>query len=151
MQKIIVIDTSCLILLHKIGRISLLKSLFGRVYTSSVVAKEYGNTLPDFINVINAKDKTYQKILENFLDAGEASIIALALEKENSLLIIDETKGRKEAKKLKLNLTGTIGLLITAKEKGLLDSVSNIFDDINKTDFRISNDLINEAKRRCKE
>lgn len=64
---------------------------------------------------------------------------------------MDESRGRREAQKLKLNVTGTIGILIAAKEKGLIDSVTEIFERINKTDFRISQSLIAEAKRRCNE
>jgi predicted nucleic acid-binding protein len=93
----------------------------------------------------------YQRILEGFLDPGEASAIALALEKEDCLLIMDESKGRREAQLLKLNVTGTIGILITAKEKGIIESISNVIDKINQTDFRISEALILEAKRRCNE
>ena len=151
MQKIIVSDTSCLILLHKIGLIPLLKSLFGKVTITSTIAAEFGNTLPDFINIEDPEDKIYQKILEGFLDSGEASAIALALEKEDCLLIMDESKGRREARQLKLNLTGTIGILIIAKEKGFIESISDIIDKINQTDFRISEALIIEAKRRCNE
>jgi predicted nucleic acid-binding protein len=75
----------------------------------------------------------------------------LALEKNDCLLIIDELKGRREAKHLQLKYTGTIGLLIVAKEKGLIDSVIDIIDEIKKTDFRISNALINEAINRSGE
>ena len=80
MQRIIVSDTSCLILLHKIGHISLLKSLFGRITISTTIANEFGQTLPEFIQIEDPKDKVYQRILEGFLDPGEASAIALALE-----------------------------------------------------------------------
>ena len=151
MQRIIVSDTSCLILLHKIGLITLLKSLFGKITITSTISKEFENKLPDFISIEDPKDKMYQRILEGFLDPGEASAIALALEKEDCLLIMDESKGRREAQLLKLNVTGTIGILITAKEKGIIESISNVIDKINQTDFRISEALILEAKRRCDE
>ena len=151
MQRIIVSDTSCLILLHKIGLITLLKSLFGKITITSTISKEFENKLPDFISIEDPKDKMYQRILEGFLDPGEASAIALALEKEDCLLIMDESKGRREAQQLKLNVTGTIGILITAKEKGIIESISNVIDKINQTDFRISEALILEAKRRCDE
>jgi len=105
MQEIVVSDTSCLILLNKIGRISLLETLFKSVTVTATIAKEFGKSLPDFITIENPKDVNYQKILERFLDPGEASAIALALENEDCLLIMDETKGRKEANRLKLAFT----------------------------------------------
>ncbi len=151
MLENIVSDTSCLILLDKIGLLYLLKTLFGQIIATSIIASEYGNALPDFVTIEDPKNKIYQNFLERNLDSGEASAIALALEKEHCLLIIDESKGRCEAFKLNLNFTGTIGILILAKEKGLIDSISIILDKIYHTDFRISEDLIQEAKQKCNE
>ena len=151
MRKIIVSDTSCLILLDKLSRIDLLKSLFGNITITQIIADEFGKTVPDFIHIEDPKDINYQKILESFLDPGEASAIALALEEDDCLLIIDEFKGRREAKQLGLKYTGTIGLLIAAKEKGLISSVKDIIDEIRKTDFRISETLIKEAMNRSGE
>ncbi|MBP7478518.1 MAG: DUF3368 domain-containing protein [Chitinophagales bacterium] len=151
MQRVIVSDTTCLILLNKIGRISLLEKLFGKVTITSNIAKEYGENLPEFVKIENPSDYKYQQILEGFLDSGEASAIALALEHDDCLLIIDELKGRKEAKYLNINYTGTLGILIIAKEKGLIKSVMEVIEEIRKTDFRISEALLNEAKRRCGE
>jgi predicted nucleic acid-binding protein len=151
MPGIIVSDTSCLILLDKLGRIGLLKSLFGNITVTKTVADEFGNVLPEFVEIENPKNKNYQKILESFLDPGEASAIALALEKEECLLIIDEFKGRREARQLGLNYTGTLGILIVAKEKGLINSVTEIIKEIGKTDFRINEKLINEVKRKSGE
>jgi len=151
MPGIIVSDTSCLILLDKLGRISLLKSLYGKITVTKIVADEFGKVLPDFVEIENPKNKNYQKILQSFLDPGEASAMALALEKEECLLIIDEFKGRREARQLGLNYTGTLGILIVAKEKGLIKSVTEIIKEIGKTDFRIGEILINEVKRKSGE
>ena len=151
MPGIIVSDTSCLILLDKIGRIELLKLLFGKITITGIIADEFGKTIPGFIETENPKDKTYQKILESFLDPGEASAIALALEKQECLLILDDAKGRCEARQLNLKFTGTLGILIVAKEKGLIDSISTVIDEIKKTDFRISEELLDEAKKKCGE
>ena len=151
MQKIIVSDTSCLILLDKIRRLDLLKALFGKIIVTQLVADEFGKKLPDFIQIENPQNLTYQKILESFVDIGEASALALAIEKKECLLIIDDNKGRREAKQLDLTFTGTIGILIIAREKGLIKSLSEILEKIKKTDFRISESIINDAKRRCNE
>ena len=151
MPGIIVSDTSCLILLDKLGRIGLLKSLYGKITVTKIVADEFGKVLPEFVEIENPKNKNYQKILQSFLYPGEASAMALALEKEECLLIIDEFKGRREARQLGLNYTGTLGILIVAKEKGLINSVTEIIKEIGKTDFRIGEKLINEVKRKSGE
>ena len=132
--------------MSKINKLNLLKLLFGEITITSIIANEFGQSLPDFIKIEDPKDIKYQEILEVYLDKGEASAIALALEKDDCLLIIDESKGRREAKQLKLNFTGTLGIFIVAKEKGLINSTSEILDEIQKTDFRISDHLIKETK-----
>lgn len=132
MPEIIVSDTSCIILPDKIGRINLLQSIFGTIIITQTIADEFGKDIPDFFEIQNPKSKKYQKILESFLDPGESSAIALALENDECLLIIDELKGRREAKLLGINFTGTVGILIVAKEKGLIGSIADILMKLKK-------------------
>ena len=129
----------------------MLKSLFNEVTITQIIADEFGKETPDFITIEDPKDKNYQKILESFLDTGESSAIALALEKEKCMLILDDFKGRREAKHLSLDYTGTIGILIIAKEKGLINSFTEIINEIKKTNFRISDELLARAKKKCGE
>ena len=82
------------------------------------------------------------KGLSGYLDPGEATSIALASEYEESLLIIDEIKGRKAAKEMGIPVTGSLVVLISAKNNGHLKAVKPIIDKIQKTNFRISNALI---------
>lgn len=148
MPGIIVSDTSCLILLDKLGRIDLLQSLFNKITITDIIADEFGKELPDFIEIRNPQEKNYQRILETFLDPGEASAFALAIEVNNCLLIIDDLKARREAKQLKLSFTGTIGILIVAIEKGYIENVSELIDDIKRTNFRISEKYLDEIRKR---
>lgn len=147
MHKTIVTDTSSLLLLNKIGQLYLLNQLFGTKTITNTILKEFQEKLPDFFEIEDSKDIKYKQILEVFLDKCEASAIVLTMEKENCLLIIDELKGRRETRFLNINFTQTLGLFIPAKEKGLINSESEIIDKIIKTDFRISSALIKETKR----
>ena len=90
MEATIISDTSCLILLDKIGELHLLQELFGEEVTTQIVADEFGGYWPTWLRIQNPKGKSSQLILEATVDKGEASAIALALEIENCLLIIDE-------------------------------------------------------------
>lgn len=141
MSKIIVSDTSCLVLLNKLGLLTLLRELFGEIAITPEIEAEYGQALPSWIKIITAKDKNYQKILETKIDVGEASAIALALEQKDCLLILDDNKARKTATNLGIDYTGTLGLIIEAKEAGLLAQVKPILEQIKKTNFRISESL----------
>ncbi len=138
MQKIIVSDTSCLILLDKIGKLDLLRSIFGKITITKIVANEFKQKLPEYIQIENPENITYQKIFQSFIDIGEASVLALAMEKKNCLLIIDDNKNRREAKQLGLKYTGTLGILVIAKQKGLIKSLTEIIEDIRRTNFRLS-------------
>jgi predicted nucleic acid-binding protein len=60
MQKTIISDTSCLILLEKIGELALLHQLFGTIITTPEVAAEFGSTLPIWFEIKSATDSHYQ-------------------------------------------------------------------------------------------
>ncbi|MFN3997978.1 DUF3368 domain-containing protein [Algoriphagus sp.] len=141
MQKTIISDTSCLILLQKIGELDLLQKLFQTVFITPEIANEFDQPLPKWLIIESPENKTYQRILEASLDEGESSAIALGLEKTDPLLIIDDLKGRKFAQKLGLKITGTLGLLIIAKRQNLISSVKPSLEKVKKTDFRFSKNL----------
>jgi predicted nucleic acid-binding protein len=141
MQKTIISDTSCLILLHKIGELDLLQRLFHTVFITPEIATEYELPLPKWIIIDSPINKIYQRILEASLDKGESSAIALCLEKTDPLLIIDDLKGRKFAENLGLKITGTLGILILAKRQNLISSVKPVLEKVKKTDFRFSKNL----------
>ena len=90
MRKTIISDTSCLILLEKIGNLEILNKLFGTIITTTEVAEEFGLQLPDWFELKQPSDKNYQSIIEASVDKGEASAIALAIELDDCLLIIDD-------------------------------------------------------------
>ena len=88
------------------------------------------------------KNISFQNSLD--IDAGEASAITLALESENCLLILDDNKGRKTAERLNLQFTGTLGIILKAKNVGLITSVKPIFQKIQQTNFRFSQKVLDE-------
>ncbi len=141
MHRIIISDTSCLILLDKIGELSILNKLFGNITTTSEVAEEFGQPLPSWFEIKEPSDKNYQTIIEASVDKGEASAIALAIEFDDCLLIIDDLKGRKFAHQLGLTIIGTIGVIVDAKLAGIIPSVKPILAKIKSTNFRITEQL----------
>ncbi len=57
------------------------------------------------------------------LDDGEAAVIQLALEQQINRVCIDETKGRRAALSVGLQVVGSLGLLGKAKTEGLVNAV----------------------------
>lgn len=141
MYEVVIADASCIIVLEKIGRLAILQNLFKSITITPEVMQEYGNVLPNWIQVESVQDKIRQQLLEITLDKGEASAIALSLEKQNGLLLIDEKRGRKIAEELNLKLTGTLGILIRAVERGLIPSIRTEIEKLEQVAFRMSNDL----------
>lgn len=137
------IDTSCFILLSKIKRLQLLKIVFEEVEigTSEIVLNEFGKPLPKWIAINQKLDKNYQKLLELRIDAGEASILALALKHSKSLLVLDDLKARQLAQRLNLHFTGTLGILLKAKQIKAIPSLQSELDKIQQTNFRFSEQI----------
>jgi predicted nucleic acid-binding protein len=151
MRKTIISDTSCLILLDNINELEILNKLFGVVTTTSEVADEFGKMLPAWIEMLQPRDQNYQATIEEEVDKGEASAIALAVELQNCLLIIDDLRGRKLAHELGLNIIGTLGVIVDAKLKGIIPSIKPILSKVKKTNFRISEELERILLRGAKE
>lgn len=150
MQKVIVSDTSCLILYNKIGELELLHKVFGRIVITETVAKEFKKQIPRWIEIINPTTNLHVGLL-GLLDAGEATSISLATELKEALLIIDESKGRKVARELGITISGSLGVLLAAKNKGIISSVKPIIQKISETDFRLSEELIRRVLQYAKE
>ncbi|GAB3919582.1 DUF3368 domain-containing protein [Larkinella terrae] len=142
MSEVLVIsDTSSIILLDKIGETEILNKCFDKVYATPVVAREFGILLPDWIIVQEIHDKVRQEKLNAIMDAGEASVLALAAEIEECYVLIDDNKARKYAEAISQKYLGTLGLILRAKRLGIIPSVRPLLEKIKKTDFRASESL----------
>lgn len=151
MPKVIIADTSCLIVLAQIGELNVLKEIYSEVLITPEIEEEFKDILPSWVKVIEVEDKKRQNILELELDRGEASAIALCLEQEECLLIIDERKGRSIAKKLNIKITGTLGILLKAKELGIIFSISEVIGKLEKFGFWMSDTLKEKVLKQAKE
>ena len=150
-MKAIIADTSCLIIYDKINKLEILRNTFVELIVTDEVSEEFGGQLPDWITIWQITNKNQYPELAKNLGKGEASSITLALEFDNSLLIIDERKGRKVAEEMKIEIIGSLGVLIKAKETGVIKSVKKILNLIDKTNFRISNSIKEQILKKAGE
>jgi predicted nucleic acid-binding protein len=144
MPKIVISDTSTLIIFRKINNFDLLAKVYGELITTPEIAKEFGENLPKWIIIQSVKDKKYQEFLETQVDLGEASAIALAKELDDVLLLLDDLKARKLATRLNLKYTGAIGIITKAKQLLIIETVKPLIDKLIATNFRISKKIIDE-------
>jgi predicted nucleic acid-binding protein len=153
-NKVVISDTSCLIILTNTGNLEILKQVYGNILITPEVRDEYGEPLPEWITVKSVVDTGRIKLIQHDLDLGESSSIALAMEMDNALLILDDGHARDYAGELGLKMTGTLGTLIAAYRKGFLKNIKSVVTDMKIRKFRlpkdvdkIVDDVVNEAEK----
>jgi len=152
---VIVSDTTCLIILEKLNRIDLLCHLFEQVLIPSAVLKEWlagcehdEKWLNNFkcIQQIKIQSSTRLNSLLMILDQGEAHAIELAC--VNKLpLIIDESKGRKIATQMNVDVIGFVGIVIQATRIHYIDykTAKSLVNDSLTFGFRLSDVLFKQV------
>lgn len=73
------------------------------------------------------------------------------METPNSTIILDDNKARKVATKLGLKITGTIGVIVKAKIKGIIPSIKPLLNKIKQTNFRLSEGIEQQALKQAGE
>lgn len=100
----------------------------------------------EWLEVQNPQPSKFLTALKLELDIGEAEAIALAKEIGADLLIIDERLGRDVARREGLKITGVLGIVLEAKQSGLISTVRPILDElIQIARFRIDPKLRDEV------
>lgn len=142
-----VCNSSCLIALAAIGRLDLLKKLYGTVRIPRAVDVECRGALPDWIVVHPVANQRLATSLQLQLGPGESEAIALAVEQSAIRIILDDKKARHIARQMTLAVTGTLGVLLRSKEKGNIECVKDVIGDLEQAHFYIANDLAREVLR----
>lgn len=137
----VVADTSPLIALAQVDQLSLLEKLFGEVLVPPAVVREVGLSLPGFVRELKLSRPIPAAVLRASLDPGESEALSLALEIGANRLILDERPARHVAQGLGLPIIGVLGVLLAAKQKGLIPAVRPILDALVKNRFRLTPDL----------
>ena len=144
MGRVVISDTACLIALEKIGQLGLLESLYGQVLITPTIASEFQAPLPDWIEIQSPTNISLLTLLEETIDPGEASAIALAVELQDCYLILDDLRARKVAINLGLSFTGTLGVVAVAKRRGIIPIARPLLEKLKQTDFWISDKFFRE-------
>ena len=156
MRKVIVNSTP-IISLSKAGCLYLLKELYGQVSIPTAVKEEVTRKNDsvkaelensEWIHVEPVTNSASKSMYKAKLHDGEVEVMILAQEYEGDhLVIIDDGSARRTADYLGLTLTGTIGVLIKAKEKGLINAVMPFIAKMEKQGIFFSDELKARVKR----
>ena len=160
---IVVTDTSVVLNLCCLGLEGMLPKIFGEVLAPPSVAGEFrrlaevdrrftGLEFPPFIRVV-APAKLVQKLAGNQkLHAGEIEALSLAAEEKVDAVLMDESAGRAAAVGLGLHCIGILGILIQAKNTGLLIAVGPLLDELEaKAGFWMASSLKQRILKIAKE
>lgn len=148
MPDCVIVDASVLIILDKLGQIDLLQKIYPNIFTTPEVSQEFNKPLPEWIKIESIQNQKYLKFIQTRVDLGEATVIALAAEKDNSLLVLDDLKARKLAQQLEIKMTGTLGIINKAKELHIIEKVKPLINRLRETDFRVSDNVIENLLKR---
>lgn len=140
----IVSNSACLIALERIEQLNLLPQVYPSIWIPQAVKQEIG-FLTDWLQVQTVQNQALVSTLRTQVGAGESEAIALALEIKNVPVLLDDKKARRIAEQLNLQVTGTVGLLLKAKKKGVIPAIRPILDALEAVDFRISSNLRTRA------
>jgi uncharacterized protein len=152
----VVSNSGPLIALAAIARLDLLRALFGRIVIPQAVYEEVvirGQDEPGsveveaaaWIEVRQTKDHLAIDLLREALDAGESEAIVLAQELSARYVLLDDALARRKTRLIGLPMIGTLGLVLMAKEMGLVPAVKPVLDELGQTEFRMSEQVYLEV------
>lgn len=161
--QVVIANTTPLMALNLIGQLDLLKAFYEEIWVPEAVWKEIeaGEQIgldigtihegrASWIHVEKAKDRERLKYLVD-LDVGEAEVLILAEELSADRVIIDEKLARQYAKRFGFKVTGTLGILIKAKQKGLIPQVRPLLEELRQKGIWLDDALLETALREAGE
>ena len=134
----------------QLGLLDLLPDFYGEILIPESVVREIAagralgvalpelNTLP-WIKVRGVAGLAVLPLVSD-LGAGEREVLALALEADQPLVVLDDALARRVARRLDLALTGTLGLLLKAKQAGRIARLEPLLDRLEALNFRLDPD-----------
>jgi len=145
----VIVNTSPLIALDRIGRLSLLARLYGEVVRPQAVLDELlaaPTRIRDAETLVRAswiatEPDPSAMILRKELGAGETAVLTLAWQTKADLVILDDLQARLVAAGLGLKLTGTLGVLLAAAQAGYEPNLSQALDDLQAAGFHVADAL----------
>jgi predicted nucleic acid-binding protein len=136
---------------EKLGLLHLLPSLIGRIVIPPAVQEEIaigraaGVDLPALENlewlILRRPASESALPLITDLGPGEAEVLLLALEFRDSTVILDDGLARQVAQAMEIRLTGTLGLLLDAKRRGLVASIAPFLEWLQELRFRLASSM----------
>jgi hypothetical protein len=145
----VVSNSTPLIYLAAIGRFDLLRALYGRLRIPCAVYEEvviqgtgrWGaaeTAGASWIDQHTVADQAKVTSLQIHLHGGESEVIVLAEELHADLVLMDETAARRELARRGIAFIGTVGVLMQAKQHGLITALKPDLDQLRTCGFHLT-------------
>jgi hypothetical protein len=145
-------NTSPLSYLQRAGILHIMPAVLGRVVVPSQVVTElaagraHGHDVPDplalpWVEVRPVAPLSPRLAAFGYLGAGERAVLTLALADPTTVAVIDELPARRVAGRFGVKVTGTLNLILVAKQLGHLPAVRPLLDRLQELRFRVSAQL----------
>jgi predicted nucleic acid-binding protein len=155
MRTLVTNTTPLIALTAAMGSLDVLRHLYDRVIVPLEVRQELLAAGPDAVGASALKQAHWldcqtqpvslSSYLSNTLDHGEAAVIQTALNLNMPLVCIDEAVGRRIARLCGLTLTGSLGILIKARQTGYDVSIKNAIERMREHGIWLNESLISFA------
>ena len=147
MTALVVADASPLIAFQQIGRLQLLRAVFGELIVPPSVIREILASVPPEPWIVERAltQPVVPLVLRANLGAGQSEALSLAMEIGAERLLVDERAARRVAGTLGLRVVGTLGVLLAAKRKGLIVELRPLLDQLLHQGFWIAPRLVKQA------
>lgn len=151
---IVIADSSALVALSLCQSLPLLETLFGGVCVPQSVYEEVtfkgkpeAEVLGDYLQTrVKSVDMAKYPIQNAAnLGSGELEAIALYMDIDADLLIIDDARAKKAAYANGLEVMGSIGVLLLAKDRGLIKEIKPLLSLLSASDIHLSLRVINKV------
>lgn len=161
-MSIWVVNTSPLVFLGNLGRLELLRHEGREVCIPRAVAEEIA-AKPDaaaqavqdactaWLRVRQVVDDTAVTLVQATLHTGEAEAIVLAIELQAERLVLDDHDARRFAHRCGLKIIGTLGILLAAKQRGVISSLREEINALAALGFRANPQLVAAVLQRAEE
>jgi predicted nucleic acid-binding protein len=152
-RKVVLADASPLIALARVGGLPWLRKLYKTISITKEVRDEAtgARELPGAVAIAAAVKRGWIRVLRQewselplpLLDIGEASTLRAAITSgPGTLVLLDDLQARREAQRLGIAMTGTAGIIVEARQAGLIPAAGPVFARLAEEGFHLGDDLL---------
>jgi predicted nucleic acid-binding protein len=153
MLRTVIANSTPVIALRNVNSLYILKELYREIIIPNAVYQELtvkdSQVLSgyDWIHVKSINNQMAKEMFATALHDGEVEVMLLAKEMNADLIIMDDGLARQHAKYLGLNITGTVGVVLRAKNNGIISAVKPVLIRLINNGFYLSNNVYQEILR----